>query len=352
MDIGLTPNYYQKNGYNYEKKIKYYFFYKRFVLNSLVILGSNSFIGRAFLNNLSSNVLVKAVAREIPKDIDKNAKGVKWIKVDTINTSSLIKIFSKDDIVINLIYVRDNNRNTNLSLMNNINEACIISKVSRLIHCSTASVVGEVQTQYINELTTCNPKTTYEKVKMDVEKIALNAMLRGVDVGILRPTAVVGYGGKNLQKLANSLIYGNKFTNYIKTCILGKMPMHLVPVYNVAEALFHLALFKEKLNGNVFIVSEDKDINNSFQKVEEILLDELGIEHGKFPYVFLPTILQSLLFKVMNRNDLNINQIYESKKIKEYGFKPIDTVKEAIHQFSQSIKKNDLVDKKVLTDDS
>ncbi len=42
----------------------------------------------------------------------------------------------------------------------------------------------------------------------------------------------------------------------------------------------------------------------------------------------------------------------ESKKIKEYGFKPIDTVKEAIHQFSQSIKKNDLVDKKVLTDDS
>ena len=77
-------------------------------------------------------MLVKAVARDIPKDIDKNVKEVEWIKLDTLNTSSLIKIFSKDDIVINLIYARDNSRNTNLSLINNIIEACIFSKVSRL----------------------------------------------------------------------------------------------------------------------------------------------------------------------------------------------------------------------------
>ena len=166
-------------------------------MNSIVILGANSFLGRAFVNNLNIEVLVKAIAREIPEDIDKNAKGVAWIKIDIINTLSLIKILSKGDIVINLVYVKGNDKVSNVTLVNNIVEACIFSKVSRLIHCSTAAVVGDIQTNYVNELTLCNPKTSYEKVKMTLEEIVLNASLRGVDVGILRPTAIVGIGGKN-----------------------------------------------------------------------------------------------------------------------------------------------------------
>jgi len=309
-------------------------------LNSLVVLGSSSFLGKTLLNNISGDFLVKAVVRKIPADVDKYAKRVEWIKVDTINSSSLINILAKDDVVINLIYIRDDDKNTNISLINNIIEACILSKVSRLIHCSTASVVGDVQTQYINELTPCNPKTYYEKVKMNIEEIVLNALSKGVDVGILRPTAIVGHGGKNLQKLANSLIYGNKFTNYLKTCVLGRMPMHLVPARNVVGALLHLALFKKNLNGNIFIISEDRDSDNNFQKVEEILIDELNLKHRKIPYIFLPAILQSLLFKLLKRTDLNINRTYDSKKIKEYGFKTTDTIKKAVRQFSQSIKIN------------
>ena len=41
-------------------------------MNSIVILGANSFLGRAFVNNLNIEVLVKAIAREIPEDIDKS----------------------------------------------------------------------------------------------------------------------------------------------------------------------------------------------------------------------------------------------------------------------------------------
>ena len=309
-------------------------------MSSIVVLGSSSFLGRVLINNISSDVSIKAVVREIPRDADKFAERVQWIKVDTISASSLKDIFKKDDIIINLIYIRDDDKNTNISLINNIIEACILSKVSRLIHCSTASVVGDVQTQYINELTPCNPKTYYEKVKMNIEEIVLNALSKGVDVGILRPTAIVGHGGKNLQKLANSLIYGNKFTNYLKTCVLGRMPMHLVPARNVVGALLHLALFKKNLNGNIFIISEDRDSDNNFQKVEEILIDELNLKHRKIPYIFLPAILQSLLFKLLKRTDLNINRTYDSKKIKEYGFKTTDTIKKAVRQFSQSIKIN------------
>ena len=321
-------------------------------MNSIVILGANSFLGRAFVNNLNIEVLVKAIAREIPEDIDKNAKGVAWIKIDIINTLSLIKILSKGDIVINLVYVKGNDKVSNVTLVNNIVEACIFSKVSRLIHCSTAAVVGDIQTNYVNELTLCNPKTSYEKVKMTLEEIVLNASLRGVDVGILRPTAIVGIGGKNLLKLAHSLMYGNQFGNYLKTCVLGKMPMHLVPVRNVVSALLHMALLTKQLDGNIFIVSADDDIDNNFQRVGEILTEELGLNRNIFPYIILPRVLQLFLFKIINRNDINMNRTYDSKKLSDYDFEPIDSVNEAVRQFAYSIKQDNLTDKKLLTNDS
>ena len=321
-------------------------------MNSIVILGANSFLGRAFVNNLNIEVLVKAIAREIPEDIDKNAKGVAWIKIDIINTLSLIKILSKGDIVINLVYVKGNDKVSNVTLVNNIVEACIFSKVSRLIHCSTAAVVGDIQTNYVNELTLCNPKTSYEKVKMTLEEIVLNASLRGVDVGILRPTAIVGIGGKNLLKLAHSLMHGNQFGNYLKTCVLGKMPMHLVPVRNVVSALLHMALLTKQLDGNIFIVSADDDIDNNFQRVGEILTEELGLNRNIFPYIILPRVLQLFLFKIINRNDINMNRTYDSKKLSDYDFEPIDSVNEAVRQFAYSIKQDNLTDKKLLTNDS
>ena len=308
-------------------------------MNSIIILGASSFLGKVFLKNAISDLSFKAIVRKIPEDADKYDKKIKWIKLDDFNFSSLIKIFEKGDIVINLTYIKDNNINANINLINHIVDACIYSKISRLIHCSTVSVVGDNDTNIVNELTLCKPKTPYEKVKMEVEKIVLSGLSKGIDIAILRPTAIVGYGGKNLLKLSNSLMYGNKFINYLKRCILADMPMHLIPVRNVVSALMHLALLENNLNGNIFLVSDDRDINNNFSNVEEILLDALELENTKFPRIFIPKIFQSALFKIFKRNDLNPNRVYVSKKITDYGFKPIDTVKDAIYQFSKSIKK-------------
>lgn len=308
-------------------------------MKSVIILGSSSFLGTVLLKNISSDLSFKALARKIPNDKNKYNKNIKWIKVNDFNFSSLVKIFQKGDVVINLTYIRDNNRNANINLINHILKACIYKKISRLVHCSTASVVGDVESRKINELTPCNPKTTYEKVKMETEKIVLDSLSKGIDIAILRPTAIVGNGGKNLRKLSNSLIHGSKFINYLKRCILANMPMHLVPVRNVVSALMHLALLEKNLNGNIFLVSEDSDINNNFSKVEKILLNALELEITKFPTIFIPKIFQTVLFKIIKRNDLNPNREFVSKKLIEYGFKPHDTVKDAIYQFTKSIKK-------------
>ena len=310
-------------------------------MNKLIILGSNSFLGQSILKNIGSNFLVKAVARKIPSDTDKYTKNIKWIKVNTFNAISLNNIFKKGDIVINLVYIKGDNKNANLSLIQEITNACVYSKVSRLIHCSTASVVGDVGNKCINEFSPCNPKSNYEKVKMEIEKIVLSRLSRELDIGILRPTAIVGYGGKNLEKLANSLISGNKFINYLKRCFFGKMPMHLVPVNNVVSALLHLSMQKNYLNGRVFIVSLDEDINNNFCDVEKILLNELGMTSNKFPTIYFPKILQKILSRILNRSDLNPDRKYVSINLKKNSFQPKDTIKDAISQFAKSIKKID-----------
>ena len=122
-------------------------------MSSIVVLGSGSFLGSVLINKISSDVLIKAVVRKIPRDANKFTKKVHWIKVDTISASSLKDIFKKGDIIINLTYIRDDDKNSNINLVNNIIEACIFSKVSRFIHCSSASVYGDVRAQYVNELT-------------------------------------------------------------------------------------------------------------------------------------------------------------------------------------------------------
>ena len=235
--------------------------------------------------------------------------------------------------VKNLTYINNNKATDNTILLNNIIEACICSKVSRLIHCSTAAVVGNVEASSVNEETPCNPNTAYEKVKISLENIALSALSSGVDIGILRPTAIVGPRGKNLLKLIHRLKHGSKFVNYLRTCILGSMPMHLVPIEDVSAALLHLATSVTPLNGGIFIISADQDVDNNYRRVEKIVLDALDLKQIAFPCIVPPKSFLSLVFKLTNRNDINMGRVYDSQKLYDHGFKPTGSVKRAIEEF-------------------
>jgi len=118
------------------------------------------------------------------------------------------------------------------------------------------------------------------------------------------------------------------------------MPMHLVPVNYVVSAISHLSMQKNYLNGRIFIVSLDEDINNNFCDVEKILLNELGMTSNKFPTIYVPKILQKLLSRILNRSDLNPDRKYVSINLNKNSFQPKDTIKDAIIQFAKSIKKN------------
>lgn len=312
-------------------------------MSSIVILGANGFLGRELLGAINFSRSVKAVVREIPTYVGTNQKNVTWIAADLMKPESLKHILLEGEIVINLAYIYDGDKTENLRLIDNVIKACLLAKSSRLIHCSTAAVAGNTKKKCVNELTLCEPSTSYERTKFEIETRLISSLKNELDVGIIRPTAIVGYGGKNLRKLANSLLNGNRITNYLKTCVMGKMPMHLVPIRNVVNALLFLADSSEKLNGNIFLISSDDEIDNNYQRVEEILLEALNLGRRRLSPIFLPRIIQLIVFRLFGRNDFNMYRTYDSKKLKDYGFEPVDSVNEAIRQFSHSIKADNSV---------
>lgn len=111
----------------------------------------------------------------------------------------------------------DLSKQENTTTIQNIGEACVKVKIKRMIHCSTAIVVGRAHETNVDEDTICHPTDTYTYIKLTVERVLLEKYGDQFETVILRLTAVFGPGGKNLLKLANDLIYGNHITNYFKS---------------------------------------------------------------------------------------------------------------------------------------
>jgi nucleoside-diphosphate-sugar epimerase len=306
-------------------------------MQSLVILGANGFLGNAFIARLDGSILVKAVVRNISSATKLEKKNVVWFEADISIPDSLNGVIQKDDIVLNLAYIASGSNERNLQLIDNIINICINNKASRLVHCSTAVVVGSSPVTQITEEISCAPLSTYEKNKWILEQNLLSTSIQGLDVGILRPTAIIGPGGKNLLKLANSLKYGNRFVNYIRSCLFSHRPMHLVPVNDVAAALLHLAFLPGDLNRNVYIISADDDPNNNFNSVENILFNSLDLKPRFFPVIPLPLGVLSFLLRVRGRSASNMKRRFSYGKIRSIKFKRKDTLINAIHQFSEAL---------------
>ena len=306
-------------------------------MSSLVILGAGGFVGKALIGGGHSPLPIKAVARNIPSDADLTRSGVTWLAADLLTSTSLKEVMEPRDVVINLAYMPDAGEADNVRLIDNVIEACLRSRVPRLVHCSTAIVAGATRASRVVESTPCEPRTPYEITKWALEQRVRNALSTGLDVGILRPTAILGPGGQNLLKLAKSLQTGSRIANYFRACLFGRRPMHLVPVRNVAAALLHLAVLPAALNGNIYNVSSDDDPTNNFESVEAILLRSLGLQPRKLPLLPLPMQVLALILRLLGRSVTNMARIYDSQKLLATNVVPVDSVADAVREFGENL---------------
>lgn len=240
---------------------------------------------------------------------------------DLRDAESLRLFLEPDCTVVNLVYLWNGGELENVAVTKNLLEACKLGQVRRLIHCSTAAVVGRAPDNDVTENTVCRPITEYGITKLKIEKIIVDAADGNFDAAILRPTGVFGPGGEPLRRLAGDLVNGSRFRNYLKSCLFGKRRMNLVHISNVVAAITFLIERPEHLRGEVFIVSDDERWGNNFLDIERVLMRSLNCAKYPWPRIPLPLGLLGLLLRYLGRNNINPRCNYMQDKLQNLGFK-------------------------------
>lgn len=290
---------------------------------NIAIIGGTGFIGRHLVKILVDNIRVDNInilARSIKSGDFAEKEKIKVITGDLLSHSSLNKLIVEGATVINLAYLADATHKINVEFINKLIVACKKNNAQRLIHCSTAVVCGRTSENLITENTPCKPHSAYEKTKLEIENIIMQENSRNCETVILRPTAVFGVGGKNLNKLVNDLCYGNRTKNYVKSCLYGDRTMNMVPVSNVVSALSFLAMCDNKIGGEKYIIANDDAKGNSYKSIENEFIKVLGIKRYFFPRIIIPRFILRLILTLMCISNNDPRRIYSTKKLEELGW--------------------------------
>lgn len=130
-------------------------------------------------------------------------------------------------------------------------EAAMEHKVDKFVYCSTQGVHGNVSNPPGNEGSPIAPADYYQLTKYEGEVVAQEFMEKGLNVTILRPTAIYGPGDPGrwyiLFKYSSSgrfFMFGN-----------GKVTYHPVYIDNLVDA-FELAVEREEAAGETYIIGD------------------------------------------------------------------------------------------------
>lgn len=192
-------------------------------------------------------------------------------------------------VVIHLAYTSAHMANVDIA--RKLVHSFLAAKAERMIYCSTAVVVGRTAEAVVSESTPCQPGTAYEATKYAIEGIMRDAL--GERVTIVRPTMVLGTGGRTLMGLIRSLAAGNGAMNAIRSFVYGHRAMNLVPVEDLVRVFEKLARGEIPPAGTL-LVSSDEDPRNEFQTVERLVLEALGKRALRSPVVAPPQLLAGI----------------------------------------------------------
>lgn len=305
---------------------------------TVAILGATGFVGTHLvleflrLGGYEIRVLTRPTMRDVTQ---RNfGLGVTVIDGDAVNPDSLRALLVPGCIVINLVYMWGAGEEANLACVRTLLAACKERKISRLVHTSTAAVVGRVKADRVNEATFCRPTDEYGFSKLKIEQAVTQFAKGEFDVAILRPTSVFGIGGEPLRKLVEDLTTGPRWKNYFRSCLFNNRSMHLVPLANVVAALIFLARYADQFDGDhIFIISSDEDPLNNFRAVELIGMKVLGIPDYHFPRMPVPLTALKLLLRFLGRSNTNPYRCFDSGKLRKFGYKDSVSLAEGLREY-------------------
>ncbi|MHB8108413.1 MAG: NAD-dependent epimerase/dehydratase family protein [Syntrophorhabdaceae bacterium] len=305
-------------------------------MTRISITGATGFIGSQLIKSLETreDVEISALVYE-NENSEFDLGDARIVRGNLMDPPSLENFATPGCTVINLAYAANMSGPGNLEALRNLADTCAKIGIRRFIHCSTAVVAGRARQTEIDEETPCRPADAYEITKFTMETILREEYSDKYEVIILRPTAVFGPGGQNLLKLAHSIVKGNRFVNYIKSCLYNKRKMNLVCVENVIAALEFLVSYKKLQAGaEIFIVSDDDDEEfNNYRRLELCLMELFQKQDYRMPPIPIPLIFLGFILRLAGRTNYNLLTVYSSKKLLDAGFRKKSCLRSGLNDF-------------------
>jgi len=215
--------------------------------------------------------------------------------------------------------------------------ACAARQVRRLVHVSTVSVYGAARGEVVDEETPCAPRTPYEVEKHAAEQI-LERHARGrFELVILRPTAVFGPGGRNLESLARRVLRRPWPLRYLRTCVMGRRRMHAIDVDCVAAAAHFAAAQPMSAGVERFIVSQDDELANDYAALEAFFAWRFG-RRNPLPPIALPAGVLATALRIAGRSNAEPGRRYDNSRLLARGFRPPRPFVSALEEYAAWIE--------------
>lgn len=300
----------------------------------ICLTGAFGFIGLHLIPQLlRRGASVRVLTRSLERGV---MDGVEIYVGDMFEPDSLTPFLEGAGLLINLAHPSGELSDERYTQgIGNLAKAAKHAGVQRVLHISTAMVIGVSLQKVVTEATPERPVTSYERQKLSAEKKFQLELQGRVDLGILRPTAVFGVGGKNLLKLACTVTSGHPLLRGVYRFVHGRRHMHLVSVDDVVAAIIFLSFIEKALDGNVFLISADDEPANCYQTVDSIFGSTVG-KPLLTNSLCMPNFLLSTFLKLAGRSQANPTMIYDSGKLESWGFRRTANFKLELQRFAEN----------------
>ncbi len=306
------------------------------IVGEISITGATGFLGRHLITSLAQHqdLNLRALFCHSPENVLPRSENLCWVRGDLENPEVAASLLSKDGTLIHLAYPDSWSPQAHLSAITNLARAAVEHGIRRVVHCSTAAIVGAVPDKQVRETTSPLPRTEYERTKLALESAWRTHAAGKFDLVIARPTAVFGPGGKNLLKLADALTGGSPIINYLRSSLYGRRKMNLVCIRNVISAFKFFAEHEPAFNGAEFIISDDDDPLNNYRDIEHILRREFGVPESSLSPLPVPSAVLGTLLRLTGRSNSNPGRIYDSTRLQEAGWRKTCNLEQGLREFA------------------
>lgn len=201
------------------------------------------------------------------------------------------------------------------------------SGIERFVYASSSSVYGIKEGVEVTEDLELEPLTDYSRFKAMCEQVLERYRAPGFVTTVIRPATVCGPSPRQrLDVIVNILVNFAVNKNIVKV-IGGDQLRPNIHIKDMSEAYLHvLSLPAEQVDGGVYNVGDE---NHSVRALAEMVREVVG---PQVDLVVEPT------------NDPRSYHISSQKILRELGFKPRRTIRDAVEDLVQAFRDGKLPD--------